>query len=233
MLKSFRLKAITLLEMLIVMSISAGGFFGIVESMRQISYTRLATNGAKAVVNLVRTTKHQSMLLRLLPDESWVYGMGLKFYKTSTAGNIYWVVERVKYLDRSGIVGSGSLYKKYPVNTAPRLVDIVPLAKNGTNVLTEKVILEPRIKLYFFTGGLGNVRVLNIENTSAVYIIFESLTGMVHFYRQNGTQSTLSTLDEDGVMVLFAPSRSVLFVGKDGDIYLAPAQAFHNLRVPR
>lgn len=229
MAKNFTLKAVTLLEMLIVMTISAGGFFGIVESMRQISYARLATNGAKAVVNLVRTTKHQSMLLRLLPDEPWIYGMGVKFYRIHDNSSSYWIAERIKYKAFLDSTGYGTLYQKYP-DTPPGINDLESVAKSSSYVLTEKVVLEPRIKLYFYDKN-GDLEGGN-ETPKEFYILFESLTGVPHFYTHEGNASKLSALiNIDGFLILFAPSSSVLYIGKDSDIYLAPIQTF-NLKIP-
>ncbi len=215
--KKQRILAMTLVEVLIVITISTMSFFGFIEYTRNISFARLATNAAQASVNLARTTKHQAMLLRRNPNDPWIFGTGLKIYKDTD----HWVISRFRYIDTSGAF-TDALYHPYPRNIPPKPGQIEEFETSTTYTLRDRLIMEPRVIIHVFKQFNGSNRELHCNS---YYVIFESLKGIVHFYCQPENSSLIQQINDiDMFLVGFEPSQSVLEITNLGDIFLLPKQ---------
>ncbi len=208
-----KLKAFTLIEMIVVIAIIAITSVGLLEMVRNASYANTASNAAKATLNLIRTTKHQSMLIRRSTSTAWVFGVGLRYKKLNKD---QWEISRVRYVD-SAVGGIFELYRPYPT-TVPTDDQIEEFESGGNYDLQDRLILDQHITLKWLDQNK------NLYDCVEYYEIFETLTGFPHWYCKNADDAWSETTSlTDTIYLLFKPSHSTVVVKADGDIYMAPS----------
>lgn len=216
-------RGFTLVEMLVVMAILAFTFGAFLQMVRNASYAHLANNAARASLNLLRTTKHQSMLIRRSPSTKWVFGTGLRF-GVGPEGN--WIISRIRYVD-TGTTSIFELYRPYPTSL-PTDSAIMEFESGGVYTLRDKLVLDPHVELQLYRStSLDNAAAKSSFTCDEFYIIFESLTGIPHWYcKQSGNWHDL-TVGYPAIYIKFNPSASVLKVTNEADIYMAPEEVFN------
>ncbi|MBN1373830.1 prepilin-type N-terminal cleavage/methylation domain-containing protein [Candidatus Dojkabacteria bacterium] len=187
-------RALTLLEVLIVMSIAliviAGGSVGFLAIRR----VQLVDQAALNFKDNLENAKHSALVTKRGAGENWVYGIGVDLSMISTK-NTY---SLFKMCSNSG--GYTPLS-----STLFNLFDWRDLGGTSCTGVNEGIVYLPGKKDLSAGSGLKGIAL----NTDVKYIIFESVTGRVYFVSKTGA---IFDSKIDSLLVTFGAGKSTRII---------------------
>lgn len=211
--------AFTLIELLIVMAVFAMlislGLSGF-SSLKKVQQLEQAGQNMYAVL---RDQQRQAMLFERQLDENWIWGTVVSFEELRTGGS---KILLYKYCAPSSTVEFNS-YPKESDNLPTSAKDSNRKCTRTTAGLTRMSSQDLFIDLPEFTAKL-------VGGSDVTYIVFETVSGKIHYYSSNGSALSLTSDVEVLLGANLPAKRLITFKSSTGRIELEKVDSTYQIK---
>ena len=197
MFKNFfkKIRAFTLIELTVVLAISSMLTVSLLAGYFKYRKVLITNQTNQLILDTLKLSRKQSMLIRRSDKDYWVYGIGIKLEKKQKEAKTYWELSKIKYVSSSVAGGiEEEFYKSYQEDIVQdsQIVDL----DDSSNIIQLDSALNLQLKRInndfdLLTDTELELKDIN-KNCTKIYIIFETLNGTPHIYCDSNSPESKS-----------------------------------------